>query len=116
MRSCKGGWHGLASWGCFRRLPETGAGLRADDSRNSLPDAGSSLAAPDLCLAELRHVSEISSADGFPGVLAEEARRPAILGHGRAFQADQAGGAACGGRRIPAALKAERGVVGWVSV
>ncbi|MGY4334178.1 uncharacterized protein Usg [Bradyrhizobium sp. LB7.2] len=41
MRSCKGGWHGLAGWGCFRRFPETGAGLRADDGGNSLPDAGS---------------------------------------------------------------------------
>src|SRR4051794_5771366 len=116
MRSCKGGWHGLASWGCFRRLPETGAGLRADDGRNSLPDAGSSLAAPDLCLAELRHVSEISRADGFPGVLAEEARRAAILGHRRAFQADQAGRAARGGRRVPAALKASAVLQGSVSV
>src|SRR5438874_13161577 len=111
MRSCKGGWHGLAGWDCFRRFPETGAGLRADDGRNSLPDAGSSLAAPDLCLAELRYVSEVSGADGFPGVLAGEARRSAAFGDGRAFQADQAGRAARGGRRVPAALKARWGRV-----
>src|SRR5579863_1533329 len=62
------GWHGLAGW-CFRRLPETGAGLRADDGGNSLPDAGSSFAASDLRLAELRSVSEISSVAGFPALL-----------------------------------------------
>src|SRR3954467_15362729 len=105
MRSCKGGWHGLAEWSRFGRFPETAAGLRNDDGANSLPDAGSSLAAPDLRLAELRSVSEISGAEGFPGVLAGEARRPAVLGDGGAFQADQAGRAAHRGRRVPAALR-----------
>src|SRR5438445_9616745 len=104
MRSCKGGWHGLAGWGCFRRLPETAVGLRADDGTNSLSDAGSSLAASDLRLAELRHVSEIPGAEGFSGVLAGEARRAASLGDRRAFEADQAGRAARRGRRVPAAL------------
>src|SRR6185437_15175302 len=73
MRSSNGGWHGLAGWNCFRRFPEAGAGLRADDGGNSLSTAGSSLAATDLRLAELRSVSEISGAEGFPGVLAGEA-------------------------------------------
>src|ERR1700744_6808462 len=53
VRSVNGGWHGLAGW-CFRRLPETGAGLWADDGGNSLPDAGSSIAAANLRLAEFR--------------------------------------------------------------
>src|SRR3569833_82307 len=101
MRSCKGGWHGLAEWGRFRGFPETDAGLRADDGANSLPDAGSSLVAPDLCLAELRHVSEIPGAEGFPGVLAGVARRPPPFGLRGAFQADQAGRAARRGWRVP---------------
>src|SRR4051812_5628401 len=105
MRSCKGGWHGLAGWGCFRRFPETSAGLRADDGANSLSDAGSSLAASDLCLAELRSVPEISGAEGFPGVLAGEARRSASLGDHRAFQADQASRAARRGWCVQAALR-----------
>src|SRR5262249_4053017 len=104
MRSCKGGWHGTAGWGRFRGLPETDAGLRADDGANSLSDAGSSLAAPDLCLAELRHVPEIPGAERLPAVLAGEARRSAPFGDGGAFQADQAGRAARRGRRVPAAL------------
>src|SRR6266481_3617260 len=104
MRPSNGGWHGLAGWGCFRRLPETGAGLRADDGANSLSDAGSSLAAPDLHLAELRHVPEISGAEGFPRLLGGKARRPASLGDSRALQADQARRAACRGRRVQTAL------------
>src|SRR4051812_49295279 len=104
MRSCKGGWHGLAEWGRFRRFPETAFGLRADDGANSLSDARSSLASPDLRLAELRHVSDISGAEGFRGVVAGEARRSAPFGDRRAFQADQAGRAARRGWRVPAAL------------
>src|SRR6266853_3487578 len=103
MLSSNGGWHGLAGWG-FRGLSETGAGLRADDGANSVSDAGSSLAAADLRLAELRSVSEIPGVAGLPRVLAAEARGPALFGDGRALQADQAGGAACGRRRVPAAL------------
>src|ERR1051325_10516925 len=105
MRSCKGGWHGTAEWGRFRGFPETDAGLRADDGANSLSDAGSSIAASDLRLAELRHVSEIPGAEGFPGVLGGEARRPPPFGHRGAFQADQAGRTARRGRRVPAALR-----------
>src|SRR6266567_758032 len=90
MHSCTGGWHGLAGWGRFRRFPETGAGLRADDGANSLSDAGSSLAAPDLHLAELRHVPEISGAEGFPRLLGGKARRPASLGAGAASKVDKA--------------------------
>src|SRR6201986_749223 len=104
MRSINGGQHDVAGWGCFRRLPETGAGLWADHGRDPLPDAGSSLAAADLCLAELRSVSEISGAEGFPEVLGREAGKDAVQGDSGAFQADQAGGAAHRRRRFPAAL------------
>src|ERR1700741_512913 len=104
MRSSNGGWHGFTGWACFRRLSEAGFGLRADDGANSLSDAGSSLAAADLCLAELRSVSEIPGAAGFPRLLAGKARRPLVLGHRGAFQADQAGGAARRRRRVQVAL------------
>src|SRR5580692_2027450 len=83
------GWHGLAGWR-FRGLPETSAGLRADDGGNPLSDAGSSLAATDLRLAELRSVSEISGVAGLSSVLADQARRTALRGPRRALQADQA--------------------------
>src|SRR5689334_13502184 len=105
MRSLNGGWHGLAGWwGCFRRFPETGGRLRADDGANPLSVAGSSLALTNLRLAELRPVSEISGAAGFPVLLAGEARGAAVLGDGSAFQADQAGRAARRRRRLPPAL------------
>src|SRR5450759_115550 len=91
-------WHGLAGWS-FRRLPETGAGLRADDGGNPVSDAGSSLAAANLCLAELRFVSEFSGAEGFSFLLAAEARRPALRRHRCALQVDQAGRAARRRRR-----------------
>src|SRR6266508_2071400 len=82
-------WHGLAGCCCFRRFPEAGAGLRADDGANSVSDAGSSLAAADIRLAELRSVSEVSRAQGFPRLLAGRARGSAVLRHRGAFQADQ---------------------------
>src|SRR5580704_19745996 len=99
-----GGSHGFAGWGCFRRLPETGAGIWADDGRDPLSTAGSSLAAADLCLAELRSIPSISGAAGLPAVLAGEAGRPALFGPRRPFQADQARGTARRRRRVPAAL------------
>src|SRR5262245_44166913 len=112
--------HGLAGWGCFRRLPETSAGLRSDDGADSLSDAGSPVAAADLRLAELRSVSEIPRAAGFPRVLAGKARGTAVLRHGSAFAADQAGRAAGGEWGFPAALIRLRscelrrdGPVGW---
>src|ERR1700729_4161970 len=111
MRSLNGGWHGLAGWGRFRGFPETGAGLWADDGADSVSDAGSSLAFADVCLAGLRSVSEIPEAEGFPLLLGREAGRPALRGHGSAFQADQAGRTARRRRRVPAALTANR--VGW---
>ena len=49
---------------------------------------------------------EISRAAEVSGILAGEAGRPAALRAGRALQADQAGRAARGQRRIPAALVA----------
>src|ERR1700752_3132920 len=95
MRSLReeGGSHGFAGWG-FRGLSETGAGLWADDGRDPLSDAGSSLAAADLRLAELRPVSEIPRAAGLPAVLAGQARGTAIFGPRGALQADQARGTA----------------------
>src|ERR1700730_13638365 len=104
MRALNGGWHGLAGWGCFRRFPETGAGLRADDGANSLSDAGSSVAVTNLRLAELRSVSEIPGAAGFPRVLAGRARGTAILRHRGALQPDQARRTARRRRGLPAAL------------
>src|SRR5438046_6116650 len=103
MRSSNGGWHDLAGWG-FRGFPETGAGLWADDGANSVSDAGSSLALTNLCLAELRSVSEFPGAEGFSLVLAAEARRPAVLRHRSALQADQACRTARRRRRLPTAL------------
>src|SRR5262249_7032348 len=78
--------------------------IRADDGRDSLSDAGSSLTAADLCLAELRSVSEIPGAAGLPALLAGEVGRTAVFGPRRAFQADQARGAPRRRRRVPAAL------------
>src|ERR1700761_6816459 len=95
--------HGFAGWG-FRGLSETGAGLRADDGRDPLPDAGSPLAAADLCLAELRFVSEIPRAAGLPAILAAQAGGALVFGSRGALQADQAGGIARGGWRVQAAL------------
>src|SRR5205807_8107855 len=79
-------------------------GLRADDGANSLPHAGPSLVAANLRLAKLRSVPEISGPEGLPRVLGRKARRPIVLGHGGAFQADQARRAARRRRRVPAAL------------
>src|SRR5690242_17804408 len=107
MRSFNGGWHGVACWSRFRGFSEAGAGLRADDGADSLPDAGPSIVTADLCLAELRSVSEISGAQRFPALLAGEARRPAALGHGGPFQADQARRTARRRRRVPPALMME---------
>src|SRR5215475_5568633 len=104
MRSFNGGWHGVAGWGCFRGFSEAGKGLRADDGADSLPHAGPSLAAADLCLAELRPVPEIPGAAGLFALLAGEAGRPAVLGYRSAFQADQARRTARRRRRVPFAL------------
>src|SRR5882757_6241011 len=101
MRSSNGGWHDVAGW-CFRRLPETGAGLRADDGADSLPDAGSPVFAANLRLAELRSLSEISGAEGFSRLLAGKAGGTVVLGHRGAFQADQAGRTARRRRRVQA--------------
>src|SRR6266849_8901288 len=105
MRSLNGGWHGVAGWGCFRRFPEAGAGLRADDGANSLSDAGSPVVAANLRLAELRSVSEIPGVEGFSRLLGRKARRTAVLRHGSAFQADQACRTARRRRRVQAALR-----------
>src|SRR5450755_2654384 len=64
MRSSNGGKHGLAGWG-FRGFPEAGAGLWADDGTDSLSHAGSSLAAANLRLAELRSVPKFPALKDF---------------------------------------------------
>src|ERR1700733_6289468 len=104
MRSSNGGWHGLAGWG-FRGFSEAGAGLWADDGANSVSHAGSSFAAANLCLAELRSVPEISGVEGFSQLLGKVAGGTVVFGDGGAFQADQAGRTARRRRRVPAALK-----------
>src|SRR5882757_28789 len=111
MRSSNGGWHGLAGWG-FRRFSEAGVGLRADDGANSVSHARSSLVAANLCLAELRSVSQFPGAEGLSCVLGKEARRAAVRCHRRALQADQASRAARRRRRIPVALRAEAALAG----
>src|SRR5258707_652164 len=102
--SDNGGRHGVAGWGCFRRFPGKGAWVRGDDGAKSVSEGGASFAATDLRLAELRSVPEIPRAQGLFGVLAGKARWPAVLRHGGAFQADQAGRTARRGRRVQAAL------------
>src|SRR5258705_3576522 len=112
MRSSNGGWHDVAGWGCFRRLSEAGAGLRADDGATPVSDARSPVVAANLRLAKLRSVSEIPGAEGFSGVLGGKARRTAVLRHRGAFQADQAGRTARRRRRVQAALSRAIGRVG----
>src|ERR1700741_4516783 len=99
-----GGWHGFSGWDCFRGFSEAGLGVRADDGAYPLSDARSSLATADLCLAELRSVSKIPRAAGFPRLLAGEARRPPVCGPRAAVRADQASRASRHRRRLPAAL------------
>src|ERR1700758_1781435 len=99
-----GGWHGFSGWDCFRGFSEAGLGVRADDGAYPLSDARSSLATANLCLAELRSVSKIPRAAGFPCLLAGEARRSPVLGHRGTFPADQASRASRHRRRLPAAL------------
>src|ERR1700730_18674013 len=103
MRSSNGGWHGLAGWG-FRGFPAASAGLWADDGANSVSDAGSSLAVTNLCLAELRSVSEFPGAEGLSQLLGNVAGSIAVCRYRFAFQADQAGRTARGRRRVSAAL------------
>src|SRR5882724_11085220 len=105
MRSSNGGRHGLAGWGCFRRLPEASAGLRSDDGANPVSVAGSPVAAADIRLAELRYVPEIPGAAGFSRFLAGKARGTAVLRHRGAFAADQAGRIACRERGVSVALR-----------
>src|SRR6476660_651396 len=85
-------------------LQEADRRLWADDRANSLPPAGSPVAAPDLRLAELRLVPEISRVAALPGVLGREAGRADAFGDGRAFAADQAGRVESDRRRVPAEL------------
>src|ERR1700744_4182952 len=104
-RRGNGGWHGFSDWDCIRGFSETSDGIRADNGTDPLSHAGSSLAAADLCLAELRSVSEIPGAAEFPRLLAGEARRATVLGHRGAFEAYQAGRASRHRRRLPDALR-----------
>src|SRR6185437_9007620 len=73
----------------FQGFQKAGLRLRTDNSGNRLSPSGSSLVAANLRLAGLRYVSEFSGAAGFPHVLGNEARRPAVCSHCRALQIDQ---------------------------
>src|SRR5438874_10395031 len=88
----------------FPRIQEAGLRLRTDNSGNPLSPSGSSMAAANLCLAGLRSVSKFPGAEGFPRLLATRARRPAVCGHRRALQTDQACRTTRRGRSLPAAL------------
>src|SRR5436309_15229657 len=88
----------------FPRIQEAGLRLRTDNSGNPLSPSGSSMAAANLRLAGLRSVSKFPGAEGFPRVLATRARRPAVCGHRRALQTDQACRTTRRGRSLPAAL------------
>src|SRR4051794_31998463 len=109
MRSSNGGKHGLAGWGfegwgSLRGLSQAGPWLWSDHGGNRVPPPGPSLVAANLRVAGLRSVSEFSGAKGFPRVLGNEARRPAVRRHRGALQTDQAGRVARGRRCVPAAL------------
>src|SRR3954466_6215131 len=82
QRGGNGAWHG------FRLCSKEGLGVRVDHGTDPLSDAGSSLAAADLRLAELRSVSEIPGTPGFPRLLAGKTRWPPPLGDRGAFPAD----------------------------
>src|SRR5450631_4865321 len=53
---------------------------------------------------DYRYVSEFPGAKGFPRVLGNKARWPAVRRHRRALQTDQAGRTTRRGRSLPAAL------------
>src|SRR5262249_662936 len=103
LSSWTGGWHGRERCG-FEGFQEAGLRLRTDNSGNRLSPSGSSLVAANLRLAGLRYVSEFPGAKGFPRVLGNKARRPAVCGHRRALQTDQACRTTRRGRSLPAAL------------
>src|SRR6266849_7718688 len=106
-----GGWHGRERFG-FQGFQEAGLRLRTDNSGNPLSHSGSSMAAANLRLAGLRSVSKFPGAEGFPRVLATRARRPAVCGHRRALQTDQACRTTHRGRSLPAALTRGRRALG----
>src|SRR5882724_2404536 len=62
------------------------------------------MAAANLRLAGLRSVSKFPGAKGFPRVLGNKARRPAVRSCRGSFETDQACRAAQHRRRVPAAL------------
>src|SRR5260370_36141009 len=71
-----------------------------------------SLAPATLRLAGLRSVSKFPGAKGFPRVLGNNTRRPAVCGHRRAVQTDQACRTTRRRRRLPAALTQGRRALG----
>src|SRR5262245_5702498 len=91
---------------CFHRLPASVEWVWTDHGANPLSAAGSSLAATDLRLAELRSFSEIPVANALPRVLDGKARRPAAFVPDRPLQVNQACRVESHQRRIPLALTA----------
>src|SRR6516164_8990012 len=99
-----GGDHGVAGLSAAARR------LWVDHSQHSVPAAGSPLAAAKLCLAGLRSLSGISSAQQIPQFLAGDLGGPVALGHRGACPVDQACRDPCDRRRVPAALRREVGL------
>src|SRR5689334_11594943 len=86
-------------------LHQAGGRLWPDHGPHSLPPAGPPPLPADLCLAGLRSVAEISGAAALPRLLVLLPGGPAPFGDRCAFPADQARRTACGGRRVPPALR-----------
>jgi hypothetical protein len=98
-----GGWHGRERCG-FQAFQKSGPRLRTDDSGNCVSSA---LIVTGCCkpsLAGVRSIPEFPGAKDFSRLLGNKARRPAVCGHSRAFQTDQACRIAYCGRSIPFTL------------
>src|SRR6185437_2217671 len=88
----------------FQGFQKAGLRLRTDNSGNRLSPSGSSLVAANLRLAGLRYVSEFPGVAGFPRILGNEARRPAVRSYRCALETYQASRTARRRRRVPIAL------------
>src|SRR5262249_54644732 len=80
--------------------------LRTDDSADTVSPSRSSFVASDLCLAGLRCVSKLSSAQQISWVLAADPRRAALFGHRGSCAPDSSRRDPRPERRIPAELSA----------
>ena len=85
-----GGCNALDNGG-HERFQEADPGLGTDNRRNRVSPSGSSLAAADLRLAGLRHVSAFPGAEEFLGLLGNINRRSPVCCHRCSLQTNQAG-------------------------